>query len=217
MVHFIKRLLVLLACCAAPAMAANIVQNPGFEQGKLHWETRRFLIDEHPGWAHTGPGVALTACVGLPCLNSLASGAFLSQLLPTEAGARYDLSFWTRSMQGEAEYSVFWDGVLLDTVVYAPSGEMRQVSFGGLYASLNGTLLEVHGRNDTRLIGFDDFSVVRTIPAAAPAPAPAAAMVEAPQQATPVPAPGTFMLVLGGLALMVGLARRSGPGVAVRA
>ncbi|MGZ8289562.1 MAG: hypothetical protein ACXW3B_04445 [Telluria sp.] len=202
MIHKISKVLALLACCALPAAATNIVQNPGFEDGASHWTASSFLIDDYPMWAHTGPGMAMTACVGVRCVDSLMSGAYISQLLPTEAGAQYDLSFWIRSYLGLGEYSVFWDGAMVDDIIHAPNGPMMQARFTGLYASANATLLEVHGRNDPNLIAFDDFSVVRS---ATPVYLPPSA---SPQQDTAISEPETFLLVLGGLCVLASVAHR---------
>lgn len=184
-----------------PAWAGNIVQNPGFEQGSAHWTTAHFLIGSDPLWAHTGPGMVRTNCGTVHCLDSLMEGAYISQLLPTIAGAEYDLSFWVRSFKGKGQYSVFWDGVMVDDIMLAQNGPMTQKIFSGLTASANATLLEIHGRNNLHFISFDDFSVVGALPQAAPPSLPA------PGQVTLIPEPAGYALVLAGLAL-VGVLRR---------
>ena len=203
MIHKARELLAAAALCLliVPAGATNIVRNPGFEQGAAYWDSAFFLIGANPLWAHTDPGMARTTCTGIHCVDSLMEGAFISQLLPTIAGTEYDLSFWIRSFKGKGQYSVFWDGVLLDDILLAPNGAMSQATFSGLYASANATLLEIHGRNDLHSISFDDFRVVSaTLPSTAPA-------LPAPEQVTQVPEPAVFALVLAGLGL-VSLFRR---------
>lgn len=203
MIRKARELLAAAALCllAMPAGATNIVRNPGFELGAAYWDVNFFLVGSDPLWAHTGPGMARTTCTGLHCVDSLMSGAYISQLLPTIAGTEYDLSFWIRSFKGKGEYSVFWDGVLLDDILLAPNGAMSQAAFSGLYASANATLLEIHGRNDLHSISFDDFRVVSADLAGTPPAVPA------PEQVTVVPEPAAFALVLAGLGL-VGLFRR---------
>lgn len=205
MIQKARELLAAAALCllAMPAVAVpiNIVLNPGFEQGSAHWNSAFFVVGNDPLWAHTGPGMARTTCTGLHCVDSLMSGAYISQLLPTIAGTEYDLSFWLRSFMGRGEYSVFWDGVLIDDILVAPNGAMTQAAFSGLYASANATLLEIHGRNDLHSISFDDFRVVSATLADPPGALPS------PDHVTVIPEPAAFALVLAGLGL-VGLFRR---------
>lgn len=188
-----------MSMLALPAGAANIVQNPGFEQGSAYWTTAHFLVGNDPLWAHTGPGMVRTNCGTIYCLDSLMEGAYISQLLPTIAGAEYDLSFWVRSFKGKGQYSVFWDGVMVDDIMLVENGPMTQTNFSGLTASANATLLEIHGRNNLHFISFDDFSVVSS-PLAAPRP-------PAPEQVTLISEPAGYALMLAGLAL-VGLLHR---------
>ena len=205
MIHTARKLVAAAALCAlalpAAATPINIVRNPGFEQGTAFWKSSFFYIGSDPLWAHTGPGMAYTSCMGLHCVDSLMEGAYISQLLPTVAGTQYDLSFWIRSFKGTGNYSVFWDGVLLDDILLAPNGAMSQATFAGLYASANATLLEIHGRNDAHAIAFDDFNVVTATLPDIPASVPP------PDQVFQVTEPATFALVLAGLAL-AGLSRR---------
>ncbi|MBZ2206309.1 PEP-CTERM sorting domain-containing protein [Massilia soli] len=199
--HFAAAAVLCLMALPAAATPINIVRNPGFEQGTAFWNSAFFVIGNDPLWAHTDPGMARTSCTGLHCVDSLMSGAYISQLLPTVAGAEYDLSFWIRSFKGKGQYSVFWDGVLLDDILLAANGPMSQATFSGLYASANATLLEIHGRNDAHSISFDDFNVVTAKLSDIPASVPP------PDQVFQVNEPATFALVLAGLAL-AGLSRR---------
>ena len=198
-----KLAVALLSMVGLSAGATNIVLNPGFDQGSEHWESKRFYLGAAPKWTRLGPGMAGTSCAGFYCTSALTVGAYIRQLLPTIAGAQYDLSFWVGSLKGgNGRYSVFWDGAMIDGVHLVDSGPMTLVSFSGLYAGANATLLEVHGRNDPYYISFDDFSVVASAPLAGFAAAP----VE-PAQENDVPEPAVYALVLAGLAL-VGLFRR---------
>lgn len=203
MIQKARELLAAAALCllAIPAGATNIVRNPGFELGSAYWNAAFFIVGNDPLWAHTDPGMARTTCTGLRCVDSLMEGAYISQLLPTVAGTEYDLSFWIRSFKGKGEYSVFWDGVLLDDILLAPNGAMSEAAFSGLYASANATLLEIHGRNDLHAISFDDFRVVSATLADTPPALPSSGHV------TVIAEPAAFALVLAGLGL-VGLFRR---------
>jgi hypothetical protein len=188
----------LLSMAGLSAGAANIVQNPGFELGSAYWTSDLFLVGNDPLWAHTGPGMVRTTCTGAHCVNSLMEGAYISQLLPTIAGTEYDLSFWVRSFKGQGQYSVFWDGALVDDILLAQNGPMTQTSFSGLYASANATLLEIHGRHDLHWISFDDFSVQASGSPAVPPPG----------QFTLIGEPAAYTLVLAGLALVGAFRRR---------
>lgn len=186
-----------LACCALPAAAINIVQNPGFEQATTGWDYEHFALGPSPLWAHTDPGMArLTYCATESCLDTLFGGAYIGQLLATTPGDNYDLSFWVRSFTGESRLSVFWDGVQLAETV-TPNGPMLQYSFSGLVASANATLLQVHGYNSlNQHMSFDDFSVVRAGEPAAAAPVDA------------VPEPTVWALLLAGLGMLALVKRR---------
>lgn len=204
MIQKARELLAAAVLCmlCSPAVAANIVQNPGFELGSKYWTTAHFLVGSDPLWAHTDPGMARTNCTGVRCVDSLMEGAYFSQLLPTIAGTEYDLSFWVRSFKGKSQYSVFWDGVLVDDIQQVQNGPMTQANFSGLYASANATLLEIHGRNDLHFVSFDDFSVVSAaLPPAPPAP-------PAPEHLTLISEPAGYALLLGGLALVTLFRRR---------
>jgi hypothetical protein len=170
--------------------AVNIIQNPGFELTYANWQTSGFQIFADPLWAHSGPGMARSACVGPACLSESGKGAYIRQLLPTVAGEFYDVSFWVRSYNGAGEFSVFWDGAKIDDQI-EPNGPMLMHSYASLTASSNGTMLEIHGRNDTAYISFDDFLVVQAL-----APPGTTGPVGA------VPEPLTYAMLLAGFAIV---------------
>lgn len=179
------------ACSLAsvPALATNIVQNPGFELGSQYWDSQHFIFGTDPLWAHTGPGNArLTYCSTPSCVNTIFRGAFFGQLLSTRPGDLYDLSFWVRSFNGESRLSVFWDGVMLSETG-TPNGPMLQYKFSGLAASANATLLEIHGYNSiNEHMSFDDFNVMKLdLPPAGTAPLPGP--LPAPPMGPAAPAP----------------------------
>ena len=181
-----------LALAACPAAATNIVQNPGFEQGSLGWDSSHFSFVSNPLWAHTGNrGARLTYCsVNATCLDEVFSGAYVGQVLDTTPGELYNLSFWVRSFTGDARISVFWDGMEL-LKAPTPNGPMIQYTFSNLSASAGATLLEVHGYNETnKYLSLDDFSVLQVV---------------APPPATPGPGPGPGVAIVepGVLGLMM--------------
>lgn len=178
---------------ALPASATNIVVNPGFEQGIAGWTMHHFSAVSDPKWLLAGGhSVIGWNCLGGDCLDTLHRGSYVSQLLATTPGQQYDLGFWIQSLQGDAAYSVFWDGKLLDTRP-AANGAKFAVGYTALVATTSTTLLEVHGRNTPRLIAFDDFSVVPTL-------------VKWPVAA--VPEPGALLLMAAGAAALAWSRRR---------
>lgn len=189
-----------LASVPASACATNIVLNPGFEQGGLGWDSAHYLFLTKPLWAYSGVGSArLSYCSHLDyCLDTLFSGAYLSQVLATTPGERYDMSFWVRSFAGDSRISVFWDGVeILKSPT--PNGPMIQYTFSALAASAANTLLEVHSYNGSdQHLSFDAFSVTQV-----PAPPPVA---NAP--AVQVSEPGIYALMLAALSALVLSQRR---------
>lgn len=175
--------------CASCACAAteNIVKNPGFEAGSADWTVNgTFLTQLDPRLVHGGSHAMISGCIGDRCVESLGSGFFLRQALPTTPGETYDLSFWTYGGSGIAQYSVFWNGVLVDLQTLA-SGQMLQHEYAGLVASSDVTMLELHGRDDPTFMSFDDVVVQRS--------------------AALVPEPGIWAMLLAGLGL-AGWARR---------
>src|SRR5689334_5190024 len=74
--------------CVAPATAANIVVNPGFELGLSNW-----TVDNNGGWfidtiPHSGNNDIATVCGGAICLDPV-NGAFFYQDLSTVIGQSY--------------------------------------------------------------------------------------------------------------------------------
>ncbi len=203
-----------LGVAAAPASATNIVLNPGFEQGGFGWDSSHYLFLTKPLWAYSGVGSArLSYCSRLDyCLDNLFEGAYLSQVLATRPGERYDMSFWVRSFAGDSRISVFWDGVeLLKTPT--PNGPMIQYSFSALAASAANTLLEVHSYNGTdQHLSFDEFSVTQVAPPGSQLPP--VGNQPPPGNAAPVhiSEPGIYGLMLAALGALVMAQRRVQPG-----
>lgn len=158
----IARIVFAALLCAIPcwsnAAAVNLVLNPGLELAAADWHTRGMVIEENAIWAHTGLWAARTNCVGAGCLSTFGFGSFLGQTLATTQGQYYDLSFWVRSTSSVAEFSVFWDGVMIADHLN-PSGPMLNYTYSGLAATGSATSFEIHGRGDGYVIAFDDISV----------------------------------------------------------
>lgn len=184
----IARIVFTALLCAIPCWAAatNIVLNAGLELGTIDWRSRNMFIGHDPAWAHTGIAAARTGCAGAVCIDTLGEGSFISQVLSTSAGDYYDLSFWVRSTGSAGEFSVFWDGLMIDDHIN-PGGPMRSYTYSGLTASGSATLLEIHGRADGAMLSFDDVAVL---------------------QAGMVPEPLTYAMLVAGLGVLVLALRR---------
>lgn len=90
----------LVALGAAPVSAMNMVENGGFESGNLTgWVANDIGISVHPTmWAYEGSFAA-----------EVNSGT-LKQLVPTETGKAYELSYYLRSAGGVNEFITSIDG-----------------------------------------------------------------------------------------------------------
>src|SRR5882762_783920 len=146
--------------CAAPATAANIVVNPGFELGLSNWTvdgSSNWFIDTIP---HSGSNNIATQCGGAVCLDPV-NGAFFYQDLSTISGQRYDLSFWAFFEGGPNEIKVTWGGLTAVDIVNPPipDGVYTQFSALSLLATSSTTRLEFFGRNDFFYTSVDDISV----------------------------------------------------------
>ncbi len=84
----------------------NLIQNCGFESGNFD------------GWAQSGD-TSFTV-VTMDAAHSGTYGAklgperfagFLTQVVPTIVGQRYDLSFWMRSAGQPNQFLLYWDGM----------------------------------------------------------------------------------------------------------
>ncbi|WP_348697594.1 PEP-CTERM sorting domain-containing protein [Duganella fentianensis] len=155
---------------ASSAMAQNIVQNPGFEEGYTGWNVSGFSIgDIGAGYAHSGTWLALTGCITKYCVYAPATGAYIAQTLNTTAGTSYSLSFLVSENGGPtSEMSIYWNGALVADVINPANntwpGHWVQFNYTNLVATSKSTVLEIHGRQDPSLILFDDISVTAAVP-----------------------------------------------------
>jgi hypothetical protein len=171
-VGFVAALLISALAVSSPAVASNIVLNPGFENGDAlaPWVVNPsssfpWVVTGPSGFGHTGQYYASTGCVGPQCMtpDPNPSGAWLYQDLTTTAGATYDLSFWyTPDGPGGVpnDFAVLWNGVqVLDILNSATGFNFQLFTVSGLVATGTTTRLEFLGRQDPGFDGLDDVCV----------------------------------------------------------
>ena len=169
----------------SPVVADNIVVNPGFESGSDGWVMPGFGV--YSDASASGSFSAVTGCVGHGCMGQY-GGAYLKQVVNTQPGQTYTLSFWVAESGGAtSEMAVYWDGNLISDIVNPANNSCAlwydeefggmdsscvfvQYTFAGLVASSTETVLQVNGRQDPSGIFFDDFVVTDGTTSAAPEP-----------------------------------------------
>jgi hypothetical protein len=152
----------LLTAAAIPAVAGNIVTNPGFESGLTGWTNS-------PDWGsgnfavHLGSLEAFTQCVGAACISTPTS--FLFQDLATVASQMYTLTFWYR-FQGPPgngninELRTLAGGVIASDLINQPNNSgVYQEAVAAFVASGPITRLQFEGRNDPSFLIIDDVCV----------------------------------------------------------
>ncbi len=151
---------VLLLTGAAPAMAASIVTNGGFEDGVTGWQFYAWGPMPVPNAdivPYDGNWVASTSC-NYTCP--------MIQTLPTVAGQTYDLSFAYNAgdyngptgKPGGAELKVYWGDTLVEDVLGGRLG-WQTFSIDNLVAPTNSTDLTFSAIKDDGRIGLDDVAV----------------------------------------------------------
>jgi hypothetical protein len=201
----------LFLCAAAPARAANIVVNPGFETGANDFNCAVTAGWSSNIWCLGLLGVPPTSHSGIGAAGGSNPAEFLSQMwmsqsLATVAGTTYNLSFWAAMTSATTITNIVieWDGVEVEhfidpiTSVCAfdsPSStytcDWIQLIVPNLTASAGSTLLKILGSQDQGLLMLDDF------------------VVEAAEaQAAPVPEPASLALMGSGLAALAARYRR---------
>ena len=173
-VGFVAALLISALGVSSPAMASNIVLNPGFETDALApWVANPSSGGSTPwgttgpsGDAHTGQFYASTQCVGPQCMNADPdpAGAWLYQDLVTTPAGPTTCSFWYAPDGGVPnDFAVLWNGVqVLDILNSATGFTFNLFTVSGLVASSGTTTrLEFLGRQDRGFNGLDDVCVDR--------------------------------------------------------
>jgi len=171
-VGFVAALLISALAVSSPAMASNIVLNPGFENGDAlaPWVVNPFssfpwVVTGPSGFGHSGQYYASTGCVGPQCMTPDPNpvGAWLYQDLATTVGATYDLSFWYTPDAGlPNDFAVLWNGVQVLDILNSGTGiTFNLFTVSGLVATGTTTRLEFLGRQDPGFDGLDDVCVDR--------------------------------------------------------
>jgi hypothetical protein len=143
-----------------------LVQNGDFETG------------DFPPWILTGDASGSSSLVDdgsffitpfdgnySAALSEFGSVAYLSQILPTQAGKHYLLSFWLENVDVFGfgtipnEFLVSWNGTTISTQFNSPAFDWTYYQFV-VVASTNNTVLQFAFRNDNAAFGLDDVSVI---------------------------------------------------------
>jgi hypothetical protein len=152
----------LLTAAGIPAVAGNIVVNPGFESALAGWTASQDWGSGNFA-VHTGSLEAFTQCVGAACISTPTS--FLYQDLATVATQTYALTFWYR-FQGPSgtlninELQTLAGGVIVSDLVDQPNnGGVYQEGLTTFVANGPTTRIQFDGRNDPSFLIIDDVCV----------------------------------------------------------
>lgn len=156
----------------ASAARAEIVLNGGFETGNFFgWSVPPNVPPSQPN-----PQLFFVSSSGTPhsgtYFASLASTQFqyVSQILPTQAGMDYELSYWLRQSPGLGSFRVRWEGdVIFGQLLGSSEAVWTQYIFP-VHASITGSLLEFGQAYFPGEFSLDEVSVVIV-------PAPSAALL----------------------------------------
>lgn len=172
--HRIQRLLRAMALAAVPAMAGNIVTNPGFETGDFTGWTVTSGAAVSTFGPHSGTYDAkfyASVCCGM-----------ISQTLATTAGQSYTFSFWlyVGTVGASDEFDALWNGTQIYQDLGHSLGPFYQLLSFTETASSNATAIAFRGQNTPSVSRLDDVTV----------------------QATPTPEPSTMVLLCLGSAVL---------------
>jgi hypothetical protein len=154
----LKRLLIgtlLAAALSAPAGAAELVTNGGFEQGLFSWTfTPEVNTNVNPSAAHSGNN-------SIDFLTYPGETGLLSQTLSTVAGEDYTISYWiafATSEPASSAMNVYWDGGKIASFQNNATLDYVHI-YDVLTATSNATDLTFLGFSDLGIIVLDDISV----------------------------------------------------------
>jgi hypothetical protein len=179
----------LASCLLGTANANNIVQNGSFTAYLSGWTESQFrVVSQYIGGGNFISS-AMTGCVGSECMGlpGTPGSAYISQVLSTTLGQTYNLSFSLNNSGGPAnEVSVHWGtSQVFDLKDWPITGHI-DYAVTGLVATGTSTTLTFNARQDPLYMGITNISVV----------------------AAPIPEPETYAMLLAGLGLIAGVARR---------
>lgn len=161
---------VLVAGSAAPAVAANLIRNGGFETGDFaHWQLSG--SQSFTGVSDFAPHEGTFAAF----MGPLGANGSLAQTVATQPGATYEISFWLRNEFGGANlFQASFDGAALLLDLQADAAfPFRLYSFVRT-ASSDATTLRFTYRHDPSYWHLDGVAVT---PLAVPEPASWATMI----------------------------------------
>jgi len=143
-------------------LVGQLVQNGGFETGDFTDWT--LIGDSNTTFVYNDPTVVHSGNYGVN-LGSPGALTYLSQKIPTMAGASYSISFWLDSPDGLAsnEFSVAWGSDILFDDTNLPAIGWTNLQFI-VSANDSNTLLSIGGQNDQSYFGLDDVSVMAAPP-----------------------------------------------------
>ena len=173
------------ALVAAPASAAELVFNGGFETGNFAGWTRSGnpgFTGVAQGGAHSGSHAAVFGPVG--------SSGSITQMLNTVVGQTYNISVWAANGSNTFNFrSLTFGGVVLGSLTNSPAFAYTKFTFSAI-ATTAQTDLTLTFRNDPAYWHIDDVSVQGAAGTAA------------------VPEPATWGMMLLGFGLVGAAARR---------
>jgi PEP-CTERM motif len=189
--------LAMIAVSAATASASSIVTNGDFQTGNFSgWTVNTSPVTNHP-WTVRQDGsnfFASTGCEGIECIEGNSTQeAWLSQVLPTVAGATYTVTFdYSQSLPGESggtpnELEVDFGSTDLVDLINLTSTSPHTYSFT-VMATTNATELMFLGEQNPSYDYLDNVSVT--------------------QVSSATPEPASLALFGSGLFGLVGIARR---------
>ncbi|HEY8310568.1 MAG TPA: PEP-CTERM sorting domain-containing protein [Gemmatimonadaceae bacterium] len=180
----------LVALAAAPAIAQNVVTNPGFESGGGSL-TGFTVAADAPGLVTIGLGNNAHSGNAAAFLSSYTGTSQISQMLTTTAGQGYNISFYAYNPgfadDGPNNLSVLFGGQQVFGQAVNNSGYQLFTAFAT--ASSNSSLFQIVVSNPATFTQIDDISVSAS-------------------GTTTTPEPGSMALLGTGIVGLVPFARR---------